>query len=121
MVQPNCWSAPGAPRDADQRRAASGLDNCHRGIGASSAAHLQLVRKTSHSSYITHLFEFPRGVWERDRDRALFLRADRARTFRLHEGEPLQTSFGEDLYDAVFADEGHRSVAEEAKAHVQTR
>jgi hypothetical protein len=46
---------------------------------------------------------------------------NRARTFRLHEGEPLQTSFGEELYDDAFADEGHRSEAEEAKAHVQTR
>jgi hypothetical protein len=37
----------------------------------------------------------------------LFLRAVReaggGRTFKLSEGEPLPTSFGEDLYNAVFA------------------
>ena len=40
---------------------------------------------------------------------AIFLRAERrpdgARTFRLIEGEPLQTSYGEDLYDRVFKSE----------------
>jgi hypothetical protein len=37
---------------------------------------------------------------------AIFLRAERqadgARTFKLIEGEPLQTSFGEDLYNRIF-------------------
>ena len=37
---------------------------------------------------------------------ALFLRAERGadgtRTFKLKEGEPLQTSFGKDLYDRIF-------------------
>lgn len=41
----------------------------------------------------------------------LFLRADRqadgTRTFKLVEGEPLPTSFGEDLYQNIFADEEH--------------
>jgi hypothetical protein len=38
---------------------------------------------------------------------ALFLRAGRettgARTFKLDVGEPLQTSFGEDLYNKIFS------------------
>jgi hypothetical protein len=36
----------------------------------------------------------------------LFLRADRRedgiRTFKIREGAPLQTSFGEDLYEEIF-------------------
>ena len=38
----------------------------------------------------------------------LFLRAERQadgqRTFKLIEGEPLQTSYGEDLYNRIFGD-----------------
>jgi hypothetical protein len=37
---------------------------------------------------------------------ALFLRAERredgSRTFKLFEGKPLETSFGEDLYKKIF-------------------
>lgn len=40
---------------------------------------------------------------------ALFLRAERladgTRTFRIVDGEPLQTSYGEDLYGLVFGTE----------------
>jgi DNA mismatch repair ATPase MutS len=57
--------------------------------------------------YVTHLYEFARGFFEDKSDGALFLRAERqadgTRTFKLIEGEPLQTSFGEDLYRQVFA------------------
>jgi DNA mismatch repair ATPase MutS len=57
--------------------------------------------------YVTHLYEFARGFFEDKSDGALFLRAERqadgTRTFKLIEGEPLQTSFGEDLYHQVFA------------------
>jgi len=39
-------------------------------------------------------------------ENAMFLRADRkpdgTRTFKLIEGEPLQTSYGEDLYHRIF-------------------
>lgn len=57
-------------------------------------------------AFVTHLFEFPRALFERPGNRALFLRAGRARSFRLEEGEPLRTSFGEDLYDSVFGQQG---------------
>jgi hypothetical protein len=40
---------------------------------------------------------------------AIFLRADRkadgTRTFKLIDGEPLQTSYGEDLYNRIFIKE----------------
>ena len=43
---------------------------------------------------------------------AIFLRAERqvdgGRTFKLMEGEPLQTSYGEDLYERIFIGEAVR-------------
>ncbi len=56
--------------------------------------------------YVTHLYEFAHGFFERRTDDAIFLRAERkadgTRTFRLLEGEPLETSYGEDLYRQIF-------------------
>ena len=56
--------------------------------------------------FVTHLYEFSRGLYENKRENALFLRAERKpdgeRTFRVTEGEPLQTSYGEDLYNRIF-------------------
>lgn len=56
--------------------------------------------------YVTHLYELARGFYDRKPGNVLFLRAGRARTFKLAEGEPLPTSFGQDLYDAIFGAEG---------------
>jgi hypothetical protein len=57
---------------------------------------------------VTHLYQFARGFAEREDAAALFLRAERradgVRTFRLIEGGPLETSFGADLFRAVFTD-----------------
>jgi len=56
--------------------------------------------------YVTHLYEFARGQHERNNPDALFLRAERnedgTRTFKLREAEPLQTSYGQDLYIKIF-------------------
>jgi DNA mismatch repair ATPase MutS len=56
--------------------------------------------------FVTHLYTFAHGLLERGRADALFLRAERlddgTRTFRLIEGEPLETSYGLDLYNEVF-------------------
>ena len=56
--------------------------------------------------FVTHLYEFARGIWEEQIDSAVFLRAERQsdgrRTFKLPPGEPMQTSFGVDLYTEVF-------------------
>jgi len=58
--------------------------------------------------YVTHLYEFARGLYEQNMSTALFLRAERksdgSRTFKLVQGEPLQTSFGEDLYRNIFGE-----------------
>jgi MutS domain V len=56
--------------------------------------------------FVTHLYEFARTFHAGNFNAALFLRADRrpdgTRTFRVVEGKPLQTSYGEDLYMAIF-------------------
>jgi len=56
--------------------------------------------------FVTHLYDFASRPWESSADRTLFLRAERRangqRTFKLLPGEPLETSFGPDLYEEVF-------------------
>lgn len=57
--------------------------------------------------FVTHSFELARRFWRRDLASALFLRAERRpdgeRTFRQIEGEPLSTSYGQDLFRQIFA------------------
>ena len=57
--------------------------------------------------FVTHLFDLAHGFYCQEFDTALFLRAERQpdgqRTFRLVEGEPLPTSYGEDSYRRIFA------------------
>jgi MutS domain V len=56
--------------------------------------------------FVTHMFDLAQGFHERRLSQALFLRAERgsdgARPFRLSEGEPLPTSYGEDSYRKIF-------------------
>ena len=56
---------------------------------------------------VTHLYAFASTFYRRGTDDVLFLRAEREpdgrRTFRLVEGEPLETSYGGDLFEEVFA------------------
>jgi DNA mismatch repair ATPase MutS len=60
--------------------------------------------------FVTHLYEFAHGFADEKTEKAVFLRAEREadgrRTFKLVEGEPLQTSYGEDLYNMIFDDKG---------------
>ncbi len=57
--------------------------------------------------YVTHLYEFALGMQDRKPEKTLFLRAERAqdgfRSFRIEPGEPLSTSYGEDLYAKIMA------------------
>jgi dsDNA-specific endonuclease/ATPase MutS2 len=55
---------------------------------------------------VTHLFELARGLYEMNAGNVSFLRAECARTYKLHEGEPLPTSFGDDLYQDILAERG---------------
>lgn len=56
--------------------------------------------------FVTHMFDLADGFSGRGLDSALFLRAERgsdgARPFKLREGEPLPTSYGEDSYRKIF-------------------
>lgn len=76
---------------------------------------------------VTHFYELAQSFRDRAGDDVLFLQAEREedgkRSFKMIEGEPLRTSFGEDLYDEVFRaenpddgqdaeDESTRSVSE---------
>lgn len=65
-----------------------------------------LVEKGIRVFFVTHLFEFAHGVYEKGMENAVFLRAERqsdgGRSFKLREGEPLQTSYGKDLYERIF-------------------
>ncbi len=64
-------------------------------------------------SFVTHLYEFARRRDEK-KFNAVFLRAERlpdgTRTFRLIEGDPLQTSYGKDVYEAEFGSERIRPI-----------
>jgi DNA mismatch repair ATPase MutS len=56
--------------------------------------------------FVTHLYEFANRFSAKRMDGAIFLRAERladgTRTFKLIEAEPLDTSYGEDLYNRIF-------------------
>lgn len=58
---------------------------------------------------VTHLFTLAKGLSNDCAFPILFLRAERQeggeRTFRLIRGEPLQTSFGQDLYRSIFRED----------------
>jgi DNA mismatch repair ATPase MutS len=65
-----------------------------------------LLEKRIKVFFVTHLYEFARGFYDQGMVNTLFLRAERKadgrRTFKLIVGEPLQTSYGGDLFKQVF-------------------
>jgi hypothetical protein len=65
-----------------------------------------LVESRMRVLFVTHLYEFAHGLFEERNPNTVFLRAERledgTRTFQLSEGEPMETSYGEDLYADVF-------------------
>jgi len=60
--------------------------------------------------FVTHMYDLAHGLHEQQLDAALFLRAERQpdgrRTFKLLEGKPLPTSYGEDSYRRIFQPTG---------------
>jgi len=65
-----------------------------------------LLEKRIKVFFVTHLYEFAHGFHDRKRENVISLRAERkadgVRTFKVIEGEPLQTSYGKDLYHNIF-------------------
>jgi hypothetical protein len=57
--------------------------------------------------FVTHLFDLADGFYRERSEATLFLRAERPtggdRTYKLTEGRPLATSFGEHLYREIFS------------------
>jgi DNA mismatch repair ATPase MutS len=68
-----------------------------------------LMEKRIRVFFVTHLYEFAYGFYDKQKGNAMFLRAERqndgGRTFKILEGEPLQTSYGVDLYNRIFGTE----------------
>jgi DNA mismatch repair ATPase MutS len=64
-----------------------------------------LVESDIRVLFVTHLFDLAESFHVEHRDTTLFLRAERQedgqRNFRLVEGGPLPTSYGEDVYDRI--------------------
>jgi len=69
-----------------------------------------LLEKNIMCFFVTHLYEFPRGFYDRRMENSLFLQAQRQssgkRTFKLIQAEPMETSYGEDLYFNIFGKDG---------------
>lgn len=65
-----------------------------------------LLQKGIRVICVTHLFALAHSLYQAESSAALFLRAERhedgQRTFRVVEGEPLPTSYGQDLYRRIF-------------------
>ena len=78
-----------------------------------------LLEEPNKVVFISHQYDFAHGFYDKHLDSALFLRADRQedgrRTFKLVEGEPLGTSFGEDVYHNIFSN-GEMAEATETPA-----
>ena len=68
-----------------------------------------LIEKNIKIFFVTHLYDFANSFYERRLENSIFLRAERLkdgrRTFKLIEGAPLETSYGEDLYKNLFLKE----------------
>ncbi len=65
-----------------------------------------LLEKGIKVFFVTHQYEFAHSMLQTHRQNGIFLRAERledgTRTFKVVEGEPLQTSYGKDLFDSIF-------------------
>ena len=65
-----------------------------------------MLRKQIKVFFVTHMYDLAHSFHAQQLGSSLFLRAERQpdgqRTFRLTEGEPLPTSYGEDSYRRIF-------------------
>jgi hypothetical protein len=80
--------------------------NEREGSEIARQAILAFVEQRVNVFCVTHLYQFARGLYDQKMGNAAFLRAareiDGARTFKIIEGEPLQTSYGQDIYSRIF-------------------
>ncbi|MGH3193631.1 MAG: MutS-related protein, partial [Streptosporangiaceae bacterium] len=78
-----------------------------------------MLRKQIKVFFVTHMYDLAHSFHAQQHGNALFLRAERQpdgrRTFRLTEGEPLPTSYGEDSYRRIFGTAGPAPPAAETR------
>jgi DNA mismatch repair ATPase MutS len=94
-----------------------------------SAIARQIVRALVESGVrvflVTHFFDLAHSLYQQGSGAALFLRAQRRddgqRTFRLVEGEPEPTSYGQDLYEQIFGAQSAAVSAERSPSHPPMR
>jgi len=83
--------------------------NEREGSGIANQITCALLEKHIKVFCVTHLYELAHGFYNKNMENAIFLRAERQtdgeRTFKIIEGEPLETSYGQDLYDKVFVND----------------
>ncbi len=69
--------------------------------------------------FVSHQYAFSGGFHHQHLPQAIFFRAERredgTRSFKLVEGAPLRTSYGQDLYRAIFDAAGEGDQAEESR------
>lgn len=69
-----------------------------------------LLQRRVEVFFVTHQYEFAHLLYEKGTSNAAFLRAQRLesgeRTFKVLPGEPLPTSYGDDLYQRIFLGQG---------------
>ena len=96
-ITPNCLLLCNESFASTNER--EGSEIARQVIGAMLAEHVSVV-------VVTHMYDLANGFYEQGLETTLFLRAERgaegARPFRLSEGRPLPTSYGEDSYRRVF-------------------
>jgi DNA mismatch repair ATPase MutS len=77
-----------------------------------------LLEKRIKMFFVTHLYEFAHRFYDKKMGSTVFLRAERqpdgGRTFKLIEEEPLETSYGKDLYKGIFGTDCNALEAEKA-------
>ena len=65
--------------------------------------------------FVSHLYQFVQDLYDARTHETMFLRAERktdgTRTYKLSEGEPLDTGYGIDLYNTIFNDRGQETSA----------
>ncbi len=97
LIEPECLLLCNESFAATNEREGSQI--ARQVLDAMLAEHIRVV-------FVTHMFDLSNGYHLQQRPDALFLRAERgadgARPFRVSEGEPLPTSYGEDSYRKIF-------------------
>ena len=86
---------------------AFGATNQREGSEIASQIVRALLDRRVKVFFVTHLYPFALGFYQSGMGEVMSLRAERtadgSRTYRLSESEPLETSYGEDLYRTIFA------------------